>query len=171
MPAFCFIGMHTDDTTSKLLEICSPVCEGGGYELVDLRFKREPGGWVLRVFVDLLPGAPPERGITHEDCERVSRELSAVLDVADPISQAYSLEVSSPGIDRPLRTEEHFRQYCGKEARVSLHEGVDGRRNFRGRLEEIDQGVLTMVVDDKRYQLPLDDIVTAKLVPDWEALL
>src|SRR6185295_1220371 len=95
----------------KIHPVIQPPIEAAGYELVDVEWKREQPGFILRVFID-----KPD-GITHEDCERVSRELSAVLDVTDVIPHAYHLEVSSPGLDRPLRSLAHFRRYLGQKAR------------------------------------------------------
>src|SRR5262245_10603222 len=112
------------DTLTPLL---TPAVEGAGYELVELHWKHEPGGWVLRAMIDKPVGA-----IGHDDCERVSRELSASLDVNDVIPHHYSLEVSSPGLDRPLRTAQQFGRFLGQKARVRLHTGLSGRRNFAG---------------------------------------
>ena len=110
----------------RLISIVEPVCEAAGYELVDLRFVLEQGGWTLRVAVDLPldqhldPDEIPSDRVDLEDCENLSRELSAVLDVEDPIPQAFHLEVSSPGIDRPLRTPAHFEHFTGSEAKIQL---------------------------------------------------
>src|SRR5437868_6856450 len=106
----------------KIRSVVNGPVEGAGYELVEVEWKREPGGWVVRLFVDRSEG-----GFSLEDCERVSRDVSAVLDVADVIPQAYSLEVSSPGLNRPLRTVDHFRRFRGEKAKVRLVAGVDGR--------------------------------------------
>ncbi len=154
---------HSDE----LRELIEPVCTSSGYELVELEFK----GGVLRVFIDYPPD--DERSISFEDCERISHELSALLDVEDPIVEKYSLEVSSPGIDRPLRTPEHFRRFVGQEAQVSLRAGLDGRRNFKGTLMEVSNNgsVVTINVDGKDYELPLADLSSAKLVPNWDALM
>jgi ribosome maturation factor RimP len=150
----------------KAREIVAPPIEGAGYEVVDVQWKHEPGGWVLRVFVD-KPG-----GITHTDCERVSRELSAVLDVHDVIPHAYNLEVSSPGLERPLRTASHFRRFVGKRARVRLRQGVDGRRNYSGVIAGVDaEGrTVTLEVDGREHALPLDDLDRANLQLDTLAL-
>jgi len=119
---------------------------------------------------------PPDR-VDLEDCENLSRELSAVLDVEDPIPQAYSLEVGSPGIDRPLRTEQHFRYYAGSEAKIQLEHGVPAgpdaslRKNFRGILRGAADGKVAIDVDGQEFHLPIDDIEHAKLVPDWEAVM
>jgi ribosome maturation factor RimP len=163
---------RTDETTEKLMHIAEAVCSGAGYELVDLRFVREQGGWVLRVFIDRMEGRPD--GIGFEDCERVSRELGAVLDVEDLIAQAYRLEVSSPGVDRPLRTADHFRRFTGRTARVTLREGLGGRRNFKGAIvavEDADDAAgasVVMDVDGQQHRLAVSDVATAKLVPDWD---
>src|SRR5688500_1773013 len=114
--------MKDVNVADRAREAIQPPVEGAGYELVDVQWKHEHGGWVLRVFVD------KDGGIGHSDCERVSRELSAVLDVNDFIPHAYSLEVSSPGLERPLVTAGHFRRFLGKKARVKLKQGIEGRR-------------------------------------------
>ena len=125
--------------------------------------------------------------ISFEDCERVSRELGAVLDVEDPIGHAYRLEVSSPGLDRPLRTVAHFQRFCGHEMKIKLHDGIDGRHNYKGRLLAVApvagaqhpqaqaqadaHTALTLEVDGKQHELPFDDIESARLVPDWDAIM
>lgn len=137
--------------------------------MVDVRFVREQVGWIVRVFIESLPGATTNVGVG--DCERVSRELSAVLDVEDPVPQAYSLEVSSPGIDRPLRTVEHFQRFAGSVVKITLAEGVDGRRNYKGTLLEASDDVVAIEIDGARHAVPFEDIQSAKLVPDWDQLL
>src|SRR4051812_12498939 len=106
----------------KIRSVVTGPVAGAGYELVEIEWKREAGGWVVRLFVDRAEGG----GFSLDDCQRVSREVSAVLDVADVIPQAYSLEVSSPGLNRPLRTVDHFRRFRGEKAKVRLVAGVDG---------------------------------------------
>ena len=167
----------------KLISVVEPVCEGSGYELVDLRFVLEQGGWVLRVCIDLPIDdnidpreVPPDR-VDLLDCENLSRELSAVLDVDDPITQAYSLEVGSPGIDRPLRTARHFAYYAGSEAKVQLFHGITTpgatteRKNFRGILRGTVDDKLKIEVDGQLFELPISDVDQAKLVPDWDAVM
>ena len=146
----------------KIREVVTAPTEAAGYELVDIEWKHEQGGWVLRVFID-GPG-----GIRHDDCERVSRDLSAVLDVADVIPNAYSLEVSSPGLNRPLRTLSHFRRHVGQVARVRLHTGVEGRRNFKGKIVGVvdTDDKIIIDVDGREWVLPLDDLDKANL--EWE---
>ena len=158
--------MSRNPLRQKLIAIIEPVLQQSGYELVDLRFVLEQIGWVLRVQVD---------GVDILACENLSRELSAVLDVEDPIPQAYSLEVGSPGIDRPLRTEKHFTQFAGSEAKISLalplHTPTGERRNFRGILRGVTDGKVAIECDGQKFELPIDDIDHAKLVPDWDAVM
>jgi ribosome maturation factor RimP len=173
--------MSRNPLHTKLIAIIEPVLEQSGFELVDLRFVLEQGGWTLRVQVDLplsevtdLSEVPSDR-VDLEDCENISRELSAVLDVEDPISQAYSLEVSSPGIDRPLRTAAHFEHFKGSEAKIQLampmHLEGGERRNFKGKLRGVIDGKVQIDVDGHTFQLPIADIESAKLVPDWDQVM
>jgi ribosome maturation factor RimP len=154
----------------KIRRAIEPAINGAGYELVALEWKREISGWVCRVFIDRLEGV--EGGaVGIADCERVSRELSPVLDVTGVIEQAYSLEVSSPGLDRPLCTAAHFRRFIGKKARAKLFNGVDGRRNFSGTIVAVPEGEPAQVVievDGQRFALPLADLEKANLVYEVE---
>ena len=173
--------MSRNPIIQKLISIIEPVLEGAGYELVDVKFVLEQGGWTLRVCADLpLESVKdvtevPEDRVDLEDCEQISRELSAVLDVEDPLPQAYSLEVSSPGIDRPLRTAKHFAHFAGAETKVQMSVGlmVNGteRRNFKGVIKGVEGNVLTLDVDGQAFALPIDDIESAKLIPDWDAVM
>ena len=173
--------MSRNPLHTKLISIIEPVLHQSGFELVDLRFVLEQGGWVLRVQVDLplsevtdLSEVPSDR-VDLEDCENISRELSAVLDVEDPIPQAYHLEISSPGIDRPLRTAAHFAHFTGSEAKIQLgvplHIDGNERRNFKGKLKGVVDNKVEIDVDGHTFQLPIDDIDHAKLVPDWDAVM
>jgi ribosome maturation factor RimP len=158
------------ETTCTLRKIIDPVIASAGYELVDVQFRRERTGWVVRVYVD---GAG---GISFDDCERLTHELSPVLDVHDPIPQAYSLEVSSPGIDRPLRTTAHFRQFVGEQVDVLLtRAAAAGRRKFKGTLVAVsgedDAAVITIGIDGADHELRVADVEWAQLVPDWDAVL
>jgi ribosome maturation factor RimP len=107
--------------------------------------------------------------VGFQECERVSRDLSAALDVANPIPHAYRLEVSSPGIDRPLRRERDFARFAGSAAKIKTTEAVEGRRNFQGVIRGAEDGVVDVECDGRSYQLPLDAIARANLVPDWAA--
>jgi ribosome maturation factor RimP len=153
------ISMTATVDKEALLTLLNGPVEGLGYELVDLDVS-VGGKGVLRVYID-LPG-----GINLGDCQRVSRALSTFLDVEDPIPGSYSLEVSSPGVDRRLRTAEHFRRFTGHEVKLELKVPRDGRRRLRGELTEAAAGAITVDVEGARWQVSMDDIEIAKLVAD-----
>jgi ribosome maturation factor RimP len=165
----------------RLISIVEPVCVAAGFELVELRFVLEQGGWTLRVAIDTPidqhtdPHEVPADRVDLRACEELSRELSAVLDVEDPIPQAFHLEVSSPGIDRPLRTAAHFAHFAGSEAKIQLatplHLPAGERRNFRGILGGVDGSDVLIECDGAPFRLPIDDIEHARLVPDWDAVM
>jgi ribosome maturation factor RimP len=165
--------MSRNPLQQRLITIVEPVCQASGYELVDLRFLLEQQGWVLRVCVDRPLGS--EEHVDLRDCENLSRELSAVLDVDDPIPQAYSLEVSSPGIERPLRTAAHFAHFAGSDAKIQLAVPLTTttgeRRNFRGILGGVEDDKVKITCDGQPFELPLANIDHAKLVPDWDAVM
>ncbi len=130
-----------------------------GFELVDVELKRAPGGQLLRLYVD-KPG-----GISLDDLESVSQEVSAMLDAEDPIEDHYTLEVSSPGLDRPLRTEDDYRRFVGRLARVSSYEPVDGRRHWTGRIVACEGGVVTLELEkgEGQARLPLAKVSHGRL--------
>jgi ribosome maturation factor RimP len=150
----------------ELWTLAEPYVRDAGFDLIEVQSGREQSGWVVRMFIDRPQGT--EGAVSHEDCERVSRDVSAALDVADIIPHAYQLEVSSPGLDRPLRRERDFARFVGESARVRLVEGVEGRRNFSGKILGAHDGLAEIECDGRSYQLPVDDIAKANLVPDWE---
>jgi ribosome maturation factor RimP len=129
--------------------IAQRVAEGRGFELVDVELKRERGGSLVRLYVD-KPG-----GIGLDDLQSVSEEVSAILDAEDPIESGYTLEVSSPGLDRPLRSESDYRRFVGRLARVSSYELVDGRRHWTGRIESIEDGVIGLRLEKEGGALAL----------------
>ena len=176
--------MSRNPLHNRLISIVEPVVQHAGLELVDLRFLLEQGGWTLRVQIDMpidqwpaeAVGEVPTERVSLIECEEMSRELSAVLDVDDPITQAYSLEVSSPGIDRPLRTAAHFAHFVGSEAKIQLAIPLQlptgERKNFKGVLRGVvDNNKVAIDVDNHTFELPIADIDTAKLVPDWDAVM
>ena len=158
-PIFCF-GM-TVMLKDRLLELLSPEVEALGYELVELDAPAAGGSGTLRIYIDR------EEGIGLEDCERVSHRVSGLLDVEDPIPGHYVLEVSSPGLDRPLRTEEHFRRQAGHLAKFVLVAGRPGRRRYKGSIVGATDGVVEIEVDGERITLSLSDIESARLVPEF----
>ena len=123
------------------------VAAGRGLELVDVELKRRPGGMLVRLYVD-KPG-----GIGLDDLQSTSEEISAILDVEDPIASSYTLEVSSPGLDRPLKTEADYGRFVGKLAKLSSYEPVDGRRHWTGRLVSADGGVIEIALEKEGGQV------------------
>jgi ribosome maturation factor RimP len=144
----------------RLQRLLEPVVESMGYELVATELAGQGGNAVLRAFID-APG-----GITLDDCAIVSRQVSAVLDVEDPISEHYTLEVSSPGIERPLVSAEHFRRVIGEQVKVETSVHYLGRRRFLGVLVAVRDGQVSVEVDGEVYDLPLADVDKARLKPD-----
>ena len=146
----------------KIKTVIEPVVQSHGYELVDAEWKHEVGQFVLRVFIDR------EGGVSLEGCADVSRDLSPTLDVSEAIGSAYTLEVSSPGLNRPLCKEADFRRFVGKKARIRTRHPQDGdRRNFSGRLVGAAEGKVSIEVGDRTFELPVDDVEKANLVYEF----
>jgi ribosome maturation factor RimP len=143
----------------RLIELLEAPIQALGYELVDID-AHAGGNGLLRIYID------QEAGINLDDCELVSRQLSAVLDVEDPMPGRYVLEVSSPGLDRPLRTGEHFRRYRNRVVRIKLNHTRDGHRNFTGRLLRVEERDILVEVDKETFRLALSDIASAQLVAE-----
>ena len=144
----------------RLIALLEPPLTAMGYELVDLEV-RVGGNGLLRIYID------QENGVDLEDCERVSRQIGAFLDVEEPIPDSYTLEVSSPGLDRPLRTAADFERFAGHEAKIRLAGPLEGRRNFKGRLCGIDDEGVLIDVDGRQWRLPLAEVAAAHLVPEF----
>ena len=141
-----------------LAALFEPVVESMGYELVGVEFDRGGHG-TLRVYIDR------EDGVTLDDCAAISHQVSGILDVEEPISQAYDLEVSSPGIDRPLFRLGDYERFVGQTARVKLAVPQQGRKNFKGELMGAnDCGQITIKVDGELFELPHADIAKANLI-------
>jgi ribosome maturation factor RimP len=153
------------DVVEQVRAIATRVAGTLGLDIFDVQFRREAGGMVLRVQVDRPgPAATAEESVSVEDCAAVSRDLSAVLDVEDVVPAAYVLEVSSPGLNRPLRTAEDFRRFAGRRAKVVMREMVDGQSFFKGRLEGVAEHEVLIVTDDeRRHRVPLAVITRANL--------
>ena len=148
------------------------VVESYGLELFDLQFRRESIGWVLRVVIDRpwAPGAAPtgavEEPVGVDDCGRVSQDLSAILDVEPELvgaDRAYTLEVSSPGLDRPLRDERDYRRFVGRLAKIVLSEPVDGQSHFEGRLAGVEKGVALVTEGRRVHRVPIAAVKRARL--------
>ena len=146
----------------RLNGLLAPCVEALGYELADLELRRENRGQVLRLYID------QDSGIALEDCERVSGQVSALLDVEDPIPGHYNLEVSSPGLDRKLAKPEHFDRFAGRSVRITMSREQHGRRNFGGTLLARKGEVIVVDVPDGTGQVELNlaEIKVARLTPD-----
>lgn len=159
-PFFCFwilgVAMKMPDKLTRLVE---PVVVGLGFELVGVEFDSHQR--VLRVYIDC------ERGILVEDCSKVSHQLSGLLDVEDPIPGNYHLEVSSPGMDRPLFTPEHFERFKGSLARVQLIRPIDGRRRFKAHLAGVEGDKVLLQDGETRFEVPFESIDKARIVPEF----
>ncbi len=152
-------------SVQRLNEIIQPLVEDLGYEFIGLEYNSNPKHSVLRVYID------KEEGVDVEDCATVSRETAAILDVKDPIRSHYNLEVSSPGLERPLFTPAHYREFNGYEVKITLYGPQDGRRKFQGPIGVVNDDEVTIEQDGVDVTLRLDNIAKARLVPDYDTIL
>jgi len=143
----------------ELVKLLEPTIERLGYELSDLELNTGGRDGLLRIFID------KDDGIELDDCEAVSRQVSSILDVEDPLPGHYTLEVSSPGLDRKLTKPAHFKRFMGEDVRVKLRFPLEGRRNFRGSLKSADEENIEVEVDGESHRLPIATIESARLVP------
>ncbi|CAB5538272.1 ribosome maturation factor RimP [Pseudomonas aeruginosa] len=146
----------------QLQALLAPVVEALSYECWGVEFISQGRHSVLRVYIDR-----PE-GILIDDCEAVSRQVSGILDVEDPISGEYTLEVSSPGMDRPLFTLEQFAKHAGEQVKIRLRSPYEGRRNYQGILRGVEEQDVVVLVDDHEYLLPIDSIDKANIIPRFD---
>jgi ribosome maturation factor RimP len=171
-----FRGVAVATELDPVRAAASRIAASYGLELFDLQFRREAIGWVLRVVLDrsaedaALAAAEPGAGlesVTIEDCQRVSHDLSALLDVDDELGRTlngqYTLEVSSPGLDRPLRDERDYRRFAGRLAKIVTDAPVDGQSHFEGRIAGVEAGVVTMAEGRRVHRIPLRQIRRARL--------
>lgn len=167
------------DKATDISNLLSPTVQALGLELLGVEYLPSPGGATLRLYIDIPPGdavgdSETPRMVGIEDCEAVSREVSAQLDVEDPISGNYTLEVSSPGVDRPLFTPAQFARFLGEQAKIGLKLPQDGRRRLQGRIAAVEGERIELDVEAKpepqRVSVDFDNIEKARLVPDWAAL-
>ena len=159
---------------NEISALLAPTVESLGLELLGVEYLPAPVGALLRLYIDVPEGAADAAGeprsVGIEDCESVSREVSAQLDVADPISGHYTLEVSSPGVDRPLFTVAQFARFAGEEAKATLKLPQEGRRRLQGRIARTEGDAVVFDVDGNDFAVAIDNIEKARLVPDWVAL-
>ena len=153
------------NVAEQVRNVATRVAHTYGLDIFDVQFRREAAGMVLRVLIDRPgPAATAEESVSVDDCAHVSRDLSAMLDVEDIVPTAYTLEVSSPGLDRPLRNADDYRRFAGRRAKIVIREKVDGQTFFKGLLAGVDgDAVLLDGEDHKRHRLPLGSITRANL--------
>ena len=152
-------------SVQKLNELLQPLVEDLGYEFVGLEYNSNPKHSVLRMYID------SKDGVDIKDCETVSRETAALLDVKDPIKSHYNLEVSSPGLDRPLFTLAHFTEFKGREVKINLFAPQEGRRKFQGLILDVSETGVNVDQDGTDVALEFSNIAKARLVPDYDSIL
>mgnify|MGYP003385216519 FL=1 len=146
----------------ELIDLIQPIVEGLGFVFWGIEYMGQGKFSTLRIFID------SPKGIDVENCAEVSRQVSAVMDVEDPISSEYTLEVSSPGVDRLLFTQEQFTTYTGEKVQIKLRAPFDGRRNFKGQIKGVEDGDIVVQVDQEEFLLPLDLIDKAQIIPTYK---
>ncbi|MFQ5328919.1 MAG: ribosome maturation factor RimP [Thermodesulfobacteriota bacterium] len=150
--------VNSMDIIESVEALAAPVAYDLALELLEVEFQREHGGWVLRLYID------KDGGVNLNDCQKMSRELGFILDVKDAIDVSYNLEVSSPGLDRPLTREKDFVRYIGEMVRIKVEEAIDGRKNFSGRLKGIEDGkVIVAGSEECEWQIEMANIKKARL--------
>ena len=163
---FCFWVGKMDATVTRVWELAAPLAQAEGMEIVEIELRHEGsrGGRVLRVYLD-----KPEGGPNVDDLSRVSRQLSDLLDTHDAVDGGYTLEVSSPGINRPLTRPEHFARFVGKRVRVRTRDRIEGRRSFLGILRAVGSEQITLTQEGAEYQIPFSVIEKSNYEHDWSA--
>jgi len=156
---------HQGNAEKKIIGLVTGIAEeiavNEGIDVVDVIYRREPTGWVLRVLID------KEGGITVDDCSTLSRELGDMLDVKDISTHAYKLEVSSPGLNRPLRKEHDFKRFLGETVKITTSSDIDGRKNFKGKLLEYRDGLIVLDVDGTTFTIAHTLVKKANLEYDF----
>ena len=146
---------------SQLEQIIRPAVEAAGFEFWGLEYLSQGKHSILRVFIE------HEEGISVDDCAEVSHQVSGVLDVEDPINGFYNLEISSPGMDRPLFTEQQFAQYVGDDAELRLSFPINGRRKFKGTIQSVDNGQIELLVDGEVHEINVQQVEKAQLIATY----
>jgi len=145
---------------SQLIELLEPVVTALGYEMLGIEYFRQKDGSMLRLYID------NDDGITIDDCSRVNHQVIGVLDVHDPIKEKYFLEISSPGLDRPLFTLEQFQRFIGEKVKMKLREKVEERRKIKGVIKAVEETAVVVSDDGVDYLIPAEAIDSAHLVPE-----
>ena len=153
-----YMNTEEDRLIEEIWSLLEPVIVSEGMEIVEIEYRRESVGWVLRIYID------NEKGVSVDDCAAISRTAGDVLDVADLIRNSYHLEVSSPGLDRPLRRWEHFRKYIGDIVEIRTISPLQSRRNFKGLLREASPDQIVIESEGKSHTIPLALVERARLL-------
>ena len=156
--------------TDQLQDLLAPTVHALGLELLGVEYLTQPGGALVRLYIDVPEADAGERSVGIDECEQVSREVSAQLDVEDPISGNYTLEVSSPGIERPLFSPAQFARFIGENAKVGLKLPQDGRRRLLGRIVAVEGETIRFDLDGTPFEVTHSNIEKARIAPDWEAM-
>jgi ribosome maturation factor RimP len=144
-----------------LVSLIEPIVAGLGYECVGIEYNPHPRHGLLRIYIDSA------NGILVDDCSKVSHQVSGVLDVEDPISDQYQLEVSSPGMDRPFFYVHQFEKFIGNTVLVNLYRSISGRKKITGVIEKVVDDIITLREADQIFEVPFDTMSKARLVPDY----
>nr|XP_061797994.1 ribosome maturation factor RimP-like [Nerophis lumbriciformis] len=145
----------------ELTALLQPLVEQLDYEFVGLEYQPAPGSALLRVYIDRAAG------ITVDDCASISREVASLMDVHDPIRGEYTLEVSSPGMDRPLFTVEHYERFVGEQAKLTIGMPIDGRRKFKGPIVRVEDSAIVLDQDGSEIRIDHSNVIKARLVPQF----
>jgi ribosome maturation factor RimP len=171
LPAFFLKGLleivketMPKEIVDRVSVIADPILSNEGMELVEIEYRRESKGWVLRLYID------KEGGVTLDDCTRISQEVGRSLDVEDFISTPYTLEVSSPGLARPLKKEKDFMKYRNHMIKVKTIDPIENRRQFKGKLLGITENRIEIAMDGGVFQILLSNVAKANLEIDWDML-
>ncbi|RZA36785.1 MAG: ribosome maturation factor RimP [Lysobacteraceae bacterium] len=161
---------HVSDKAKQIASLLSPTVRSLGLELLGAEYLPAPNSATLRLYIDVIESELATRMVNIEDCEAVSREVSAQLDVEDPITGNYTLEVSSPGIERPLFTLAQFARHVGESAKVVLRLPQEGRRRLQGAIVRIEGASIVFMVDNAEMTVAFENVDKARIMPDWVAL-
>ncbi|WP_066635284.1 ribosome maturation factor RimP [Desulfolucanica intricata] len=153
--------MTKNKVVNLVEELVAPIASRNGVELVDVEYTKEGSQWYLRVFLD-KPG-----GINLDDCQAVSQELSELLDKKDPIPQAYTLEVSSSGLDRPLKKPSDYERFRGHKIELTTYAPLDGKKKFSGRLKGLEEKGIVLHIDGAEYVIPVEQVASARLAVEF----
>jgi ribosome maturation factor RimP len=152
------------EIVDRVSAIADPILSNEGMELVEIEYRRESKGWVLRLYIDKAGG------VTLDDCTRISQEVGRSLDVEDFISTPYTLEISSPGLTRPLKKEKDFMKYCNHMVKVNTLDPIENRRKFKGKLLGVSENRIEIEMDGGVFQIPLSNVAKANLEINWNTL-